>query len=44
MLAAFLLYLRRFFDPMQELSQFYNSLQSGGAAVEKLAGVLEEAP
>jgi len=43
-LAAFLLYLRRFFDPMQELSQFYNSLQSGGAAVEKLAGVLEEAP
>jgi ABC-type multidrug transport system fused ATPase/permease subunit len=43
-LAAFLLYLRRFFDPMQELSQFYNSLQSGGAAVEKLAGVLEEEP
>jgi ATP-binding cassette, subfamily B, bacterial len=43
-LAAFLLYLRRFFDPMQELSQFYNSLQSGGAAVEKLAGVLEEPP
>jgi ATP-binding cassette subfamily B protein len=43
-LAAFLLYLRRFFDPMQELSQFYNSLQSGGAAVEKLAGVLEEGP
>jgi ATP-binding cassette, subfamily B, bacterial len=43
-LAAFLLYLRRFFDPMQELSQFYNSLQSGGAAVEKLAGVLEETP
>jgi ATP-binding cassette subfamily B protein len=43
-LAAFLLYLRRFFDPMQELSQFYNSLQSGDAAVEKLAGVLEEPP
>jgi ATP-binding cassette subfamily B protein len=43
-LAAFLLYLRRFFDPMQELSQFYNSLQSAGAAVEKLAGVLEEPP
>jgi ATP-binding cassette subfamily B protein len=43
-LAAFLLYLRRFFEPMQELSQFYNSLQSAGAAVEKLAGVLEEAP
>ena len=43
-LAAFLLYLRRFFEPMQELSQFYNSLQSAGAAVEKLAGVLEEQP
>jgi ATP-binding cassette, subfamily B, bacterial len=43
-LAAFLLYLRRFFEPMQELSQFYNSLQSGGAAVEKLAGVLDEPP
>ena len=43
-LAAFLLYLRRFFEPMQELSQFYNSLQSAGAAVEKLAGVLDEPP
>jgi len=43
-LTAFLLYLRRFFEPMQELSQFYNSLQSAGAAVEKLAGVLEEPP
>ncbi|SCE72539.1 ABC-type multidrug transport system, ATPase and permease component [Micromonospora carbonacea] len=43
-LAAFLLYLRRFFDPMQELSQFYNSLQSATAALEKLAGVLDERP
>ncbi len=43
-LAAFLLYLRRFFEPMQELSQFYNSLQSATAALEKLAGVLAEAP
>jgi ABC-type multidrug transport system fused ATPase/permease subunit len=43
-LAAFLLYLRRFFEPMQELSQFYNSLQSATAALEKLAGVLEERP
>ncbi|MBO4208514.1 ABC transporter ATP-binding protein [Micromonospora echinofusca] len=41
-LAAFLLYLRRFFEPMQELSQFYNSLQSATAALEKLAGVLDE--
>jgi ATP-binding cassette, subfamily B, bacterial len=43
-LAAFLLYLRRFFDPMQELSQFYNSLQSATAALEKLSGVLQEQP
>jgi ABC-type multidrug transport system fused ATPase/permease subunit len=43
-LAAFLLYLRRFFEPMQELSQFYNSLQSATAALEKLSGVLQEAP
>ncbi|WP_442933521.1 ABC transporter ATP-binding protein [Micromonospora sp. CPCC 206060] len=41
-LAAFLLYLRRFFEPMQELSQFYNALQSATAALEKLAGVLDE--
>jgi ATP-binding cassette subfamily B protein len=43
-LAAFLLYLRRFFEPMQELSQFYNSFQSAAAALEKLSGVLEERP
>ncbi|WP_406072756.1 ABC transporter ATP-binding protein [Micromonospora sp. NBC_01638] len=43
-LAAFLLYVRRFFEPMQELSQFYNSLQSATAALEKLAGVLDEPP
>ena len=43
-LAAFLLYMRRFFEPMQELSQFYNSFQSAAAALEKLAGVLEEEP
>lgn len=43
-LAAFLLYLRRFFEPMQELSQFYNALQSATAALEKLSGVLQERP
>jgi ABC-type multidrug transport system fused ATPase/permease subunit len=43
-LAAFLLYLRRFFEPMQDLSMFYNSLQSATAALEKLAGVLAEKP
>lgn len=43
-LAAFLLYLRRFFEPMQDLSQFYNALQSATAALEKVAGVLDEPP
>jgi ABC-type multidrug transport system fused ATPase/permease subunit len=43
-LTAFVLYLRQFFEPMQELSQFYNVFQAAGAALEKLAGVLEEAP
>jgi ATP-binding cassette, subfamily B, bacterial len=43
-LAAFLLYLRQFFDPMQDVSQFYNTFQSASAALEKLAGVLREQP
>ncbi len=43
-LTAFVLYLRQFFDPMQELSQFYNVFQAAGAALEKLAGVIEESP
>ena len=43
-LTAFVLYLRQFFDPLQDLSQFYNVFQAAGAALEKLAGVLEETP
>jgi ATP-binding cassette subfamily B protein len=43
-LAAFLLYLRMFFEPMQEISQFYNTFQSASAALEKASGVLEEQP
>ncbi len=43
-LTAFVLYLRQFFEPMQDLSQFYNIFQAAGAALEKLAGVLEESP
>jgi ABC-type multidrug transport system fused ATPase/permease subunit len=43
-LAAFLLYMKQFFEPVQELSQFYSVFQSAAAALEKLAGVLEEAP
>jgi len=41
-LAAFVLYVRQFFEPMQDLSQFYNLIQSATAALEKLSGVLEE--
>ncbi|GAB3404543.1 ABC transporter ATP-binding protein [Flindersiella endophytica] len=43
-LAAFLLYLRQFYQPMEEISQFYNTFQSAGAGLEKLSGVLEEEP
>ena len=43
-LAAFFLYLRRFFEPMQELSQFYNLFQASAAGLEKLSGVLDEQP
>lgn len=41
-LAAFLLYMKRFFDPLNELVQFYNVLQSATAALEKLSGVMDE--
>jgi ATP-binding cassette, subfamily B, bacterial len=43
-LAAFLLYLRMFFEPMQEISQFFNTFQSATSALEKLAGVLAKRP
>jgi ATP-binding cassette, subfamily B, bacterial len=43
-LVTFLLYLQRFFDPLVDLSQFYSNFQSAGAALEKISGVLEEAP
>jgi ATP-binding cassette, subfamily B, bacterial len=43
-LAAFTLYLRRFYDPLDELAMFFNSYQSAAAALEKISGVLEEAP
>jgi len=43
-LAAFVLYLRRFFEPLSEVSQFYDSFQAAAAGFEKLAGVLDEEP
>jgi ATP-binding cassette, subfamily B, bacterial len=43
-LATFLLYLQRFFDPLQDVSQFYNTFQSAASALEKISGVLEQEP
>jgi ATP-binding cassette subfamily B protein len=43
-LTAFLLYLRRFYDPLDELAQFFNSYQSAAAACEKIAAVLDTEP
>ncbi len=43
-LTAFLLYLRMFFEPMQEISQFFNTFQSASSALEKIAGVLAVPP
>ena len=42
MLATFLLYLARFFDPLQDVSQFYNIFQSAASGLEKISGVLEQ--
>ena len=41
-LAAFSLYLRRLFDPLDDLANFFNAYQSASAALEKISGVLEE--
>jgi ATP-binding cassette subfamily B protein len=43
-LTSFLLYLRQFYDPIEDVGVFYNSLQSATAALEKIAMVLAEAP
>jgi ABC-type multidrug transport system fused ATPase/permease subunit len=43
-LTAFMLYLRRFYDPLDDLAMFANSYTSAIAALEKISGLLEEAP
>jgi ABC-type multidrug transport system fused ATPase/permease subunit len=43
-LVTFLLYLRRFFEPLQDVSQFYSTFQSAAAGLEKISGVLDEPP
>ncbi|GLY51970.1 ABC transporter ATP-binding protein [Lentzea sp. NBRC 102530] len=43
-LTAFTVYIRRFYDPFDELAMFANSYSSATAALEKISGVLEERP
>jgi ABC-type multidrug transport system fused ATPase/permease subunit len=43
-LAAFTLYLRRFYDPLDHLAMFANSYAAANAALEKISGLLEEQP
>ena len=43
-LAAFTLYLRRFYDPLDDLAMFANAYTAASAALEKISGVLEEEP
>jgi ATP-binding cassette subfamily B protein len=43
-LFAFALYLSNFFDPVQQLSQLYNTFLSAIAALDKIIGVLDEKP
>lgn len=41
---AFVLLLGSLFEPMQQLSQLYNTVQSAGAALQKLYGILDTVP
>ena len=40
-IAAFVLYLANLFEPVQQLSQLFNLVQSAGAALAKLFGLLD---
>ena len=44
MLVAFIAYLNSFFDPLQQLSQLYNTFQASMAAVQKIYTVLDTDP
>ncbi len=43
-LVAFIAYLNSFFDPLQQLSQLYNTFQAAMAAVRKIYTVLDTEP
>ncbi len=42
--AAFVLYMQQVFEPINQLSQLYNIVQSAGAALQKVFGVLDTQP
>ncbi len=42
--AAFVLYLRNLFDPVEDLSFLYDDVQSAGAAMTKISGLLDTKP
>lgn len=41
-LVALVLYARRFFQPIDEIANFYNTFQSAVAALEKISGLMAE--
>jgi ATP-binding cassette subfamily B protein len=41
---AFILWLNNVFEPINQLSQLYNTVQSAGAAMQKIFGVLDAQP
>ncbi|MDO5663154.1 MAG: ABC transporter ATP-binding protein, partial [Brachybacterium sp.] len=43
-LVALVLYSRRFFQPIDEIANFYNTFQSAVSALEKIAALLSEVP
>ncbi len=43
-LFAFMLYVSNFFDPVQQLSQLYNTFLSAVAALDKIMDVMDEEP
>jgi ABC-type multidrug transport system fused ATPase/permease subunit len=43
-LFAFILYVSNFFDPIQQLSQLYNTFLSAVAALDKIMDLMEEEP
>src|SRR3712207_7748956 len=43
-LFAFILYVSNFFDPVQQLSQLYNTFLAAIAALDKIMDVMDEEP